>query len=139
MAVFHCKHRTKRSEFLAGSAAIATGFSAGTAATLLTPPAKAEAALAGYPTPVVALSPNSYPAPLPPNPLIKGLSVDEPPGPNHESSLIYDFKGKVARMHGVGQGTGNGVTMNYDVEFGFMQGTYRATSGNVTTGTFFFY
>jgi hypothetical protein len=42
-------------------------------------------------------------------------------------------------MHGVGQGTGNGVTMNYDVEFGFMQGTYRATSGNVTTGTFFFY
>lgn len=92
------------------------------------------------PTPIVALTRDNHPMPLPPNPGQGGESIDEPVGPHNDPSLIYNFNGKVARAFATGSGTDqNGNALDLTLELGYMVGEYVATSGQVFNGTFFFF
>lgn len=60
-----------------------------------------------------------------------GLPIDEP-------SEITDFNGLVGTTRVTGFGVGNGRTLSYQVDNGFMSGLYRGEDGRMHHGTFAF-
>lgn len=64
--------------------------------------------------------------------------LPNPPFPINEPSQITDFKGAVGVCRVKGTGIGSSGQLNYQVDNGFMNGTYLGEDGRVHSGTFAF-
>jgi hypothetical protein len=130
-------HSISRRQFL-GAAAATTG---ALATGLRIPPVLADndKLATVFPLPIPGLFKVSFTNPaldvlihhFPPVVPNDGLPINEP-------SQITDFNGVVGVTRVTGSGTGNGQSLSYQVDNGFMSGLYRGEDGRMHHGTFAF-
>jgi len=130
-------HSVSRRQFL-GAAAAATGVLA-TGLRIPSVLADSDELATVFPLPIPGLFKVSFA-----NPDLTVLIHHFPPVvpndgfPINEPSQITDFNGVVGVTRVTGSGTGNGQSLSYQVDNGFMSGLYRGEDGRMHHGTFAF-